>query len=57
MKEADIHLPIVAIGGITLEDIPSIMETGITDIALSGTILLSLIHISTLTLARLCSTN
>ena len=30
MKEADIHLPIVAIGGITLEDIPSIMETGIT---------------------------
>ena len=39
MNEADIHLPIVAIGGITLEDIPSIMETGITGIALSGTIL------------------
>ena len=39
MKEANIHLPIVAIGGITLEDIPSIMETGITGIALSGTIL------------------
>ncbi len=33
MKEANIHLPIVAIGGITLEDIPSIMETGITGIA------------------------
>ena len=39
MRKADIHLPIVAIGGITLEDIPSIMETGVTGIALSGTIL------------------
>ena len=39
MKEAGIHLPIVAIGGITKEDIPSLMETGITGIALSGSIL------------------
>ena len=39
MKEADISLPIVAIGGITKEDIPSLMGTGITGIALSGSIL------------------
>ena len=39
MKEAGINLPIVAIGGITKEDIPSLMETGITGIALSGSIL------------------
>ena len=39
MKGANIHLPIVAIGGITKEDIPSLMETGITGIALSGSIL------------------
>ena len=36
MKEA---LPIVAIGGITIPDIPDIMKTGVTGIALSGTIL------------------
>lgn len=39
MKEAGIHLPVVAIGGITFEDIPAIMETGVTGVALSGTIL------------------
>lgn len=39
MEEANIHLPIVAIGGITAEDIPAIMQTGVTGIALSGTIL------------------
>ena len=39
MKEAGISLPIVAIGGITKADIPSLMETGITGIALSGSIL------------------
>ncbi len=39
MKEADIRLPIVAIGGITFEDIPAILQTGVTGIALSGTIL------------------
>lgn len=31
--------PIVAIGGITADDIPAIMQTGITGIALSGTVL------------------
>ena len=39
MNEAGIRLPIVAIGGITKEDIPPLMETGITGIALSGSIL------------------
>lgn len=39
MKAAGIHLPIVAIGGITAEDIPDIMQTGVTGIALSGTVL------------------
>ena len=39
MNEAGIRLPIVAIGGITKEDIPSLMKTGITGIALSGSIL------------------
>lgn len=39
MKEAGINLPIVAIGGITREDIPAILQTGVTGVALSGTIL------------------
>ena len=39
MKKTNIHLPIVAIGGITQKDIPALMETGITGIALSGSIL------------------
>lgn len=39
MKATGINLPIVAIGGITYDDIPAIMQTGVTDIALSGTIL------------------
>ena len=39
MNENGINLPIVAIGGITIEDIPGIMKTGVTGIALSGTIL------------------
>ena len=39
MKEANINLPIVAIGGITSEDIPAIMQTGVSGIALSGSIL------------------
>ena len=30
MEEANIHLPIVAIGGITAEDIPAIMQTEVT---------------------------
>ena len=39
MKENHINLPIVAIGGITRDDIPSILATGVTGIALSGTVL------------------
>ena len=39
MRAEGIDLPIVAIGGITKEDIPEIMQTGVTGIALSGTIL------------------
>jgi len=39
MQEAEIRIPVVAIGGITIDDIPSILATGVTDIALSGTIL------------------
>lgn len=39
MKEAGIDLPIVAIGGITTDDIPAIMATGVTGVALSGTVL------------------
>lgn len=39
MREAGINLPIVAIGGIAFEDIPAIMQTGVSGIALSGSIL------------------
>lgn len=39
MKAEGINLPIVAIGGITADDIPQIMQTGVTGIALSGTVL------------------
>lgn len=39
MRERGIGLPIVAIGGITADDIPAILQTGIDGIALSGTIL------------------
>ena len=39
IKMEGIDLPIVAIGGIEKEDIPSLMGTGITGIALSGSIL------------------
>ena len=39
MRAEGIGLPIVAIGGITAEDIPAIMKTGVTGIALSGTVL------------------
>lgn len=39
MKEEGIQLPVVAIGGITWQDIPEIMQTGVAGIALSGTIL------------------
>lgn len=39
MKQEGINLPIVAIGGITADDIPAIMQTGVTGIALSGSVL------------------
>lgn len=39
MKAAGLDMPVVAIGGITAVDIPSIMATGVTGIALSGSVL------------------
>lgn len=39
MKESGIHLPVVAIGGITTADIPAILATGVNGIALSGSVL------------------
>ena len=39
LREANINIPVVAIGGITQADIPAILQTGITGIALSGTVL------------------
>lgn len=38
-READVLLPIVAIGGISIEDIPAIMSTGVNGIAVSGSII------------------
>lgn len=38
-KEAGLHIPIFAIGGIRLEDVEPLMETGITGIAVSGAII------------------
>jgi thiamine-phosphate pyrophosphorylase len=38
-RENGIYLPILAIGGITIDDIPDIMQTGVSGIALSSTIL------------------
>ena len=39
MKEAGISLPLVAIGGITCDDIPCLLSAGVSGIALSGSIL------------------
>ena len=39
MREAQIHVPLVAIGGITEADIPALLQTGVQGIALSGSIL------------------
>ena len=39
MREAKIQLPLVAIGGITAEDIPALMLTGVSGIAVSGAVL------------------
>lgn len=38
-KKANFTLPIVAIGGITINDIPSIMQTGVSGIAISSEVL------------------
>lgn len=38
MKEENIKIPVFAIGGILLEDVKPLMETGITGIAVSGAI-------------------
>ncbi|MFR0835351.1 MAG: thiamine phosphate synthase [Barnesiella sp.] len=38
-RKHDIKVPVVAIGGITTEDISDIMQTGVSGIALSGAIL------------------
>lgn len=39
MRQNNISLPIVAIGGIAFEDIPAILQTGVMGIALSGSVL------------------
>lgn len=39
MEAAGLDMPVVAIGGITAADIPSIMATGVIGIALSGSVL------------------
>lgn len=39
MRDEGITLPVVAIGGIGFDDIPQIMATGVTGIALSGSVL------------------
>ena len=39
MSAEGIDLPVVAIGGITAEDIPALMQTGVSGIALSGAVL------------------
>ena len=38
-RQHEINLPIFAIGGITINDIPVIMQTGVSGVALSSTIL------------------
>ena len=39
MCEAGINLPVVGIGGVTLEDVPDLKAIGLNGIALSGSIL------------------
>ena len=39
MREHGIDIPVVAIGGIEVSDIPSILATGVSGIALSGVVL------------------
>ena len=46
MSAEGIDLPMVAIGGITAEDIPAIMQTGVSGIALSGAVLRAADHVA-----------
>ena len=39
MHDNNIHIPLVAIGGIGKDDIPQLLENGVNGIALSGSIL------------------
>ncbi len=39
LQAKNIHIPVCAIGGITRDDIPSILQTGVHGIALSGAVL------------------
>ncbi len=39
VRDAGVELPIVAIGGITLEDVEPLMKTGVNGIAVSGSII------------------
>lgn len=39
MREKGVDIPLVAIGGITKEDIPQLLECGVSGIALSGSII------------------
>ncbi|GHT23916.1 thiamine-phosphate synthase [Bacteroidia bacterium] len=38
-RQAAIHLPVVAIGGVTIADIPDLMRTGVAGVAMSSAIL------------------
>lgn len=39
VRDAGVTLPVVAIGGITFDDVPAVMETGVNGIAVSGAII------------------
>ena len=39
MKNCDIHIPVVAVGGITMDDIPHIQATGLYGVAISTALL------------------
>ena len=39
MKEENLQVPVVAIGGITLNDMKEVMQTGVSGIAISGAVL------------------
>ena len=39
MEAEGMSIPVIAIGGITADDIPAVMQTGVAGVALSGTVL------------------